>query len=98
MAGGTRASGGVGAGRRGVAAQRPDSTGRSVSIPATLSGDSAILAALAHRLPNRERPDTVRAYPIRRLADGVYAVVGDTGRGSEGRSNAGFVVGGLACC
>ena len=78
---------------RGVAAQRPDSTGRSVSIPATLSGDSAILAALAHRLPNRERPDTVRAYPIRRLANGVYAVVGDTGRGSEGRSNAGFVVG-----
>ncbi|HXE58319.1 MAG TPA: MBL fold metallo-hydrolase [Gemmatimonadales bacterium] len=30
--------------------------------------------------------------PLRRLADGVYAVLGDTGRGSEGRPNAGFVV------
>jgi glyoxylase-like metal-dependent hydrolase (beta-lactamase superfamily II) len=30
--------------------------------------------------------------PIRRLAAGVYAVLGDTGRGSEGRPNAGFVV------
>jgi glyoxylase-like metal-dependent hydrolase (beta-lactamase superfamily II) len=28
----------------------------------------------------------------RRLAPGVYAAVGDTGRGSEGRPNAGFVV------
>lgn len=27
-----------------------------------------------------------------RLADGVYAVLGDTGRGSEGRPNAGFIV------
>jgi glyoxylase-like metal-dependent hydrolase (beta-lactamase superfamily II) len=30
--------------------------------------------------------------PIRELAPGVYAVVGDTGRGVEGRPNAGFVV------
>ena len=30
--------------------------------------------------------------PLRRLADGVYAVLGDTGRGSEGRPNAGFIV------
>ena len=29
---------------------------------------------------------------LRPLAPGVYAVVGDTGRGSEGRPNAGFVV------
>jgi thiosulfate/3-mercaptopyruvate sulfurtransferase len=29
---------------------------------------------------------------VQRLAPGVYAVVGDTGRGSEGRPNAGFVV------
>jgi len=29
---------------------------------------------------------------LRRLASGVYAAVGDTGRGSEGRPNAGFVV------
>ncbi len=30
--------------------------------------------------------------PTRRLGDGVYAVLGDTGRGSEGRPNAGFIV------
>ena len=30
--------------------------------------------------------------PVRRLAEGVYAALGDTGRGSEGRPNAGFVV------
>lgn len=29
---------------------------------------------------------------LRRLAPGVFAVMGDTGRGSEGRPNAGFVV------
>ena len=31
-------------------------------------------------------------YVARRLAEGVYAVLGDTGRGSEGRPNAGFIV------
>jgi glyoxylase-like metal-dependent hydrolase (beta-lactamase superfamily II) len=31
-------------------------------------------------------------YAARRLADGVYAVLGETGRGSEGRPNAGFIV------
>jgi glyoxylase-like metal-dependent hydrolase (beta-lactamase superfamily II) len=31
-------------------------------------------------------------FPARLLAPGVYAVVGDTGRGSEGRPNAGFIV------
>jgi glyoxylase-like metal-dependent hydrolase (beta-lactamase superfamily II) len=42
----------------------------------------------------RAQADTVRspAYVARRLADGVYAVLGDTGRGSEGRPNAGFIV------
>lgn len=30
--------------------------------------------------------------PLRRLAEGVYAALGDTGRGSEGRPNAGFIV------
>lgn len=60
-------------------------------IPPTLTVDSTSAAALARRQP-RERPDTIRAFPIEKLADGVYAVLGDTGRGSEGRSNAGFVV------
>jgi thiosulfate/3-mercaptopyruvate sulfurtransferase len=31
-------------------------------------------------------------YPVVRLAPGVYEVPGDTGRGSEGRPNAGFVI------
>jgi glyoxylase-like metal-dependent hydrolase (beta-lactamase superfamily II) len=30
--------------------------------------------------------------PLRRLAPGIFAVLGDTGRGSEGRPNAGFIV------
>ncbi|MBA2565470.1 MAG: MBL fold metallo-hydrolase, partial [Gemmatimonadetes bacterium] len=34
-----------------------------------------------------------RPLPVFELADGVYAVPGDSGRGSEGRPNAGFVVG-----
>jgi glyoxylase-like metal-dependent hydrolase (beta-lactamase superfamily II) len=50
-------------------------------------------------------PTTERTiYPLRRLADGVYAVLGDSGKGAEGRPNAGFIntpegvvaVGGLA--
>jgi glyoxylase-like metal-dependent hydrolase (beta-lactamase superfamily II) len=36
-------------------------------------------------------PDTADVFPIRRLAPGVYAILGDTGRGSEGRANAGFI-------
>jgi hypothetical protein len=38
--------------------------------------------------------DTSRApgFVPRRLAEGVYVVPGDTGRGSEGRPNAGFIV------
>lgn len=64
---------------------------QSVPVPRTLTADSSTRAALASRLP-RERLDTIAAFPIRRLADAVYAVTGDTGRGSEGRSNAGFIV------
>ena len=37
-------------------------------------------------------PASPPLFPIRRLAHGIYAVMGDTGRGSEGRANAGFVV------
>ena len=64
---------------------------RAQKIPPTLTVDSASAAALARRQP-RERPDTIRAYPVRKLGPGAYAVLGDTGQGSEGRSNAGFVV------
>ncbi|HEX5635063.1 MAG TPA: MBL fold metallo-hydrolase [Gemmatimonadales bacterium] len=50
-----------------------------------------LIAALVLSLagaPEAPRPPL----PVRRLAPGVYAVLGDTGRGSEGRANAGFVV------
>jgi thiosulfate/3-mercaptopyruvate sulfurtransferase len=30
--------------------------------------------------------------PVRRLASGIYVVLGDSGRGAEGRPNAGFVI------
>ncbi|MGH7648384.1 MAG: MBL fold metallo-hydrolase [Gemmatimonadaceae bacterium] len=60
-------------------------------IPRSLTADSATRAALASRYP-RDRSDTLPAFPLRQLAPGVYAVLGDTGRGVEGRSNAGFVV------
>lgn len=60
-------------------------------VPRSLTTDSVTRAALTSR-PPRVRSDTIRAYPVIRLADGVYAVLGDTGRGSEGRPNAGLVV------
>lgn len=56
----------------------------------------SFLAALLLSAPLAIQPpvDTLPTspYPVRRLADGVYAVPGDTGRGSEGRPNAGFIV------
>ncbi|HKV52097.1 MAG TPA: MBL fold metallo-hydrolase [Gemmatimonadaceae bacterium] len=61
------------------------------AVPRSLTADSATRAALASRYP-RDRSDTLPAFPLRRLAAGVYAVLGDTGRGVEGRPNAGFVV------
>jgi glyoxylase-like metal-dependent hydrolase (beta-lactamase superfamily II) len=40
----------------------------------------------------QDKPRESSPLPLRRLAQGVYAVLGDTGRGSEGRPNAGFMV------
>lgn len=60
-------------------------------VPQSLSADSATRAAIASRYP-RDRSDTLPAFPLRELAPGVYAVLGDTGRGVEGRPNAGFIV------
>ncbi len=37
-------------------------------------------------------PAAAQQLPLRQLAPGIYVVPGDTGRGSEGRPNAGFVV------
>ncbi|CAA9302229.1 MAG: hypothetical protein AVDCRST_MAG40-436, partial [uncultured Gemmatimonadaceae bacterium] len=39
------------------------------------------------------RPAPAATFPTREVAPGVFAVLGDSGRGSEGRPNAGFVVG-----
>jgi glyoxylase-like metal-dependent hydrolase (beta-lactamase superfamily II) len=53
---------------------------------------AAVLAlALAAAGTGARAPDP--PLPTRELAPGVFAVLGDTGRGSEGRANAGFVVG-----
>jgi glyoxylase-like metal-dependent hydrolase (beta-lactamase superfamily II) len=37
-------------------------------------------------------PLSSQQLPVRQVAPGVYVVLGDTGRGSEGRPNAGFIV------
>jgi glyoxylase-like metal-dependent hydrolase (beta-lactamase superfamily II) len=52
---------------------------------------SLILAVLPFHRP--AAADTVPPLlPVRALATGVYAVLGDSNRGSEGRPNAGFIV------
>ena len=56
--------------------------------PVILSWTSLIAAALLCTTPEIAPPPPT----LRRLAPGVYAALGDTGRGSEGRPNAGFVV------
>jgi glyoxylase-like metal-dependent hydrolase (beta-lactamase superfamily II) len=55
---------------------------------------SGLLASLHLAAATLAPGDSLRAPPFvaRRLAEGVYAVMGDTGRGSEGRPNAGFIV------
>jgi glyoxylase-like metal-dependent hydrolase (beta-lactamase superfamily II) len=52
---------------------------------------SLLALAAATAMVGARAPDPL--LPTRELAPGVFAVVGDTGRGSEGRANAGFVVG-----
>ena len=58
-----------------------------MSLLAVLLLSPAFLPTHAPSTPPRTPP-----YVPRKLADGVYAVPGDTGRGSEGRPNAGFIV------
>jgi glyoxylase-like metal-dependent hydrolase (beta-lactamase superfamily II) len=48
-----------------------------------------VTSSCAHHLSRSFLPDRL---PVRELASGVYVVIGDTGRGSEGRPNAGFIV------
>ncbi|MFI5209258.1 MAG: MBL fold metallo-hydrolase [Gemmatimonadales bacterium] len=69
------------------------------------AGSAAPVTAQVTIRPRAFSPtDSTTIYPVRRLAGGVYAILGDTGLGAEGRPNAGFidtrdgilVVGGLA--
>jgi thiosulfate/3-mercaptopyruvate sulfurtransferase len=53
-------------------------------------GWAPLLAVALPSLPSLAPP--TGPYPVVRLGRGVYEVPGDTGRGSEGRPNAGFVV------
>ena len=50
-----------------------------------------IVTMSAFAAPSPAR-DSAPTFVARRIADGVYVVPGDTGRGSEGRPNAGFIV------
>lgn len=56
--------------------------------PFILSWTSLLIGPLPSTEPGIPMPPPT----LRRLAPGVYAALGDTGRGSEGRPNAGFVV------
>ena len=60
------------------------------SLLAARSLAALVLAACAPGVAPRRHP--AAPFAVERLAEGVYAVPGDTGRGSEGRPNAGFVV------
>ncbi len=63
-----------------------------VVLPLALGGVTAMAAQVVVRPSPFSATGPTTIYPVRRLADGVYAVLGDTARGAEGRPNAGFVV------
>ena len=57
------------------------------------AGSVVLLSTIAYVLTlSGATPRVWSPLPLRQLAQGVYAVLGDTGRGSEGRPNAGFIV------
>lgn len=56
-----------------------------IPLPALL----ATISLVGTPAPSR---DSAPPFVARRIAGGVYLVAGDTGRGSEGRPNAGFIV------
>jgi thiosulfate/3-mercaptopyruvate sulfurtransferase len=63
---------------------------RRWAVAALLAGATA--GAARSTVPRNNPPFSTAPYHAVRLADDVYVVPGDTGRGSEGRPNAGFVV------
>jgi thiosulfate/3-mercaptopyruvate sulfurtransferase len=60
------------------------------SVAALLAGATA--GAPRTAASQGKPPFSTAPYHVVRLADGVFVVPGDTGRGSEGRPNAGFLV------
>jgi glyoxylase-like metal-dependent hydrolase (beta-lactamase superfamily II) len=64
----------------------------SVFLPSTIFFALILSGVPAAISPRQDEPRQSNPLPLRRLAKGVYAVLGDTGRGSEGRPNAGFIV------
>lgn len=72
---------------RGLAARRFGAAAAFLflALPGLQAQDSAPFRAFT---PTTEKS----LYPIKELAPGVYAVLGDSGKGAEGRPNAGFVV------
>ncbi len=63
------------------------------AVAAAVSGSSAVSAAQDSVPPRAFSLTTEKTlYPVQRLAPGVYAVLGDSGKGAEGRPNAGFVI------
>src|SRR6059058_631871 len=58
----------------------------------TVNGFRFTVLAVALLAASPVRAQPVLPYATRQIARGVYAVLGDTGRGVEGRANAGFVV------
>lgn len=71
--------------------------GRPVTAGACIGALAVVLSyplAAQDSLPFRAFSPTTETtrYPVRELAAGIYAVLGDSGQGVEGRPNAGFVV------
>ena len=89
-----------------VGADRTNGAGRAVYCFVLVSARSATCVMTAASVlfarsalaqipprPSAFSPTTEETlYPLRKVGDGVYAVLGDTGKGAEGRPNAGFVV------
>ena len=63
-------------------------------FPALLAASLSAPAGAQEVPPTRAFSPTTEQtiYPLRTLGPGVYAVLGDSGKGAEGRPNAGFVV------
>jgi glyoxylase-like metal-dependent hydrolase (beta-lactamase superfamily II) len=71
--------------------RRPVRAG-SAFLPSSIIFALILFGPPAATLAVQDKPRESSPLPLRRLARGVYAVLGDTGHGSEGRPNAGFIV------